>query len=208
MQDTLYMNLPKSIQVTKPDVTIGDVAKFECTNQTILNKLKPVKLVTMPYNGQTRVVISALWIIQKVHEICPNVDVTAMGEANVVVKLASAKHKHPVWMWTKVVLVCLILFFGGAFAIMSFNNDVAVEKLFYDFYGQVTGSESDGFTPLEWAYSIGIFLGIMTFYNHFGKKNVSKDPTPIEVEVRQYENDITTTLTDGVNEEGAHLDVD
>ncbi|WP_455055389.1 hypothetical protein [Merdimonas faecis] len=34
----------------------------------------------------------------------------------------------------------------------------------------------------------------MVFFNHFGKSKVSVDPTPLEVEMRLYENDIQTTL--------------
>ena len=51
-------------------------------------------------------------------------------------------------------------------------------------------------------------MGIIVFYNHFGGKRITKDPTPMEVQMRQYENDVNTTLVDGCNREETSIDVD
>ena len=77
---------------------------------------------------------------------------------------------------------------------MAFNNDVDVTKLFSQMYELVTGQRTDGFTILEITYSIGLTAGILIFFNHFGKKRFTVDPTPMEVQMRLYENDIQTTL--------------
>lgn len=208
MSDILYLKLPKCVQVENESVTLGDLAKMECTDSHIVNKLKTLKVAQIPGGTQTRIVISVMMLVKKIHSIYPALEVTPLGEVDVVAELKSDKHNHPVLQWLKVVSICLILFFGSAFAIMSFNNDVSIEKLFSSLYSQITGTESSGFGPIEWMYSIGIFLGILIFYNHFGGKKVSKDPTPIEVEVRLYEDDINTTLIEGVNRRSEHLDVD
>lgn len=94
----------------------------------------------------------------------------------------------------KIVFVVLISFFGAAFSAMAFNNDVDTVTMFGQIYQLVTGRTSDGFTILEITYSIGLIVGILIFFNHFGKSKVSVDPTPLEVEMRLYENDIQTTL--------------
>ena len=99
------------------------------------------------------------------------------------------------------------MFFGAAFAIMTFNTDVSISKLFSDIYADITGQNNDGFSILEISYSVGLGLGIIIFYNHFGKRRLSKDPTPIELEMRSYETDIETALVDGVNKKGEHIDV-
>lgn len=79
--------------------------------------------------------------------------------------------------------------------------------MFGQIYELVTGTESDGFTVLEFTYSIGISIGILTFFNHFGKKRFSVDPTPIEVEMRLYENDLQTTLIENISRKEQELDV-
>lgn len=75
-------------------------------------------------------------------------------------------------------------------------------------YELVTGQESNGFTVMEIMYSVGIAVGIIVFYNHFGGKRITKDPTPIEVQMRLYEDDVNTTLVEGCNRKETSIDVD
>ena len=77
---------------------------------------------------------------------------------------------------------------------MTFNNDVDIPKLFAQIYQQFTGTPSSGFTVMEFSYSIGLGLGILLFFNHFGGRKITADPTPLEVEMRTYEDEIDTTL--------------
>ena len=76
--------------------------------------------------------------------------------------------------------------------------DVDVEKLFQQIYFQVTGQNSSGFTPLEIAYSAGLGLGILFFFNHFGHRKITADPTPMQVQMRKYEDDVNTTITENI----------
>ena len=77
---------------------------------------------------------------------------------------------------------------------MSFNNDVNLTGMFSQIYELLTGRSSDGFTILELTYSIGLAAGILIFFNHFGRKKFSVDPTPMEVEMRSYEDQVDTTI--------------
>lgn len=78
---------------------------------------------------------------------------------------------------------------------MTFNNDVDIDgspqpvlhSLFH-------GKSSSGFTILEISYSIGIGLGVLIFFNHFGHLKLSDDPTPMQVQMRTYEDDVNRTL--------------
>ena len=60
---------------------------------------------------------------------------------------------------------------------------------------------------MELCYSVGLGVGILLFYNHFGLKRLSKDPTPIEVEMRKYETDVNQVLIEGHNRQDGKLDV-
>ena len=87
-----------------------------------------------------------------------------------------------------------VSFFGAAFSIMTFNNDVDLGSLFDQFYTLVMGKSSNGFTILEISYSVGIGLGVLLFFNHFGHLKLSDDPTPMQVQMRTYEDDVNQTL--------------
>jgi len=88
----------------------------------------------------------------------------------------------------------LLAFFGAAFSIMAFNNDVGITTLFGQLYEIFTGETSNGFTLLEISYSIGVGLGILIFFHNFARKKNASDTTPLEVEMRTYEDDIDTTM--------------
>lgn len=90
---------------------------------------------------------------------------------------------------------------------MSFNNDVSVEGMFEKICKLVAGDKNTGKSLMELCYSVGLGVGILVFYNHFGLKRLSKDPTPIEVEMRKYETDVNQTLIEGHNRQDGKLDV-
>ena len=69
------------------------------------------------------------------------------------------------------------------------------------------GRESNGFTELEISYCIGLAIGILVFFNHFGKKKITPDPTPIEVQLRKYEQDVDDTYIENSGRGGTEIDV-
>ena len=93
---------------------------------------------------------------------------------------------------------------GAAFAIMTFNNDASVTDVFREIYRMVLGHEGQGFSVLELSYSVGLALGVILFFNHFCAWKVNTDPTPLEVEMRLYEDNISKTViqNDGRKESG------
>ena len=82
---------------------------------------------------------------------------------------------------------------------MTFNNDVDVGNLFADIYTQVTGQVSSHFTILEITYSVGIGLGVLFFFNHFGHMEITADPTPMQIQMRLYEDDVNTTIIEDID---------
>ena len=77
---------------------------------------------------------------------------------------------------------------------MTFNNDANVTDVFAKLYEMVIGTRADGPTILEASYSVGLAVGIMLFFNHFASWKITVDPTPIEVEMRLYEENLNKTL--------------
>ena len=151
--------------------------------------------------------ISILKIIACIHEKYPGLEVQNLGEMDLIVTYEMQKTPSKWVHVAKTILVVLITFFGAAFSMMAFNNDVDVDKLFGSIYYWMTGKQSSGFTILEVSYSAGITIGILVFFNHFGKRRFSVDPTPMEVQMRLYENDIQTTLIEDAARKEEELDV-
>ncbi len=100
----------------------------------------------------------------------------------------------------------LISFFGTAFTIMAFHNDIGIHDVFGRLYELIMGQTSNGFTTLEVTYSLGLAVGITLFFNHIGGRRITTDPTPIEVEMRVYEKDVDDTLIETADREGKTID--
>lgn len=195
------------MEVTKTDVTLGDIVTLECSNKAMIPKLNVLKILKIPENGRHRYVISILKIIACIHEKYPGVDIQNMGETDIIVTYEEQKTSGAAMHIVKTIFVALLTFAGSAFAIMAFNNDASVSDLFSQMYEFVMGSKTDGFSIMEVSYSVGITIGILVFFNHFGKRRFTVDPTPLEVQMRVYENDIQTTLVENASRKGAELDV-
>lgn len=194
MSDILYIQTEKNVEVHSPEVYIGDVASLSCNNLAVLNRNKVRKLFRIPDDKPGRYVISAMEIVNLIQKNETSVDVTHIGEANFILTYEKQKHAHKIYSWMKTIAVSVITFFGGAFSIMTFNTDVDTAGLFAKVYEQITGRVSDGKTILELTYSIGIGIGVVFFFNHFGGRKITEDPTPMEVEMRVYEDDVNKTL--------------
>jgi stage V sporulation protein AA len=208
--ETVYIKADRDIEVTKPDVTLGDVLTLECSNPAVVSRIKAIKLLKFHHvddKHQNRTAVSILKVIQCIHECYPNIEVQNMGETDFIVTYEEQQTAGGAVHYAKAVIVVIISFLGAAFSIMAFNNDVDTTKMFAQIYELLTGRQSDGFTILELTYSIGLIIGILTFFNHFGKKKFTVDPTPMEVEMRLYENDIQTTLIETYSRKEKELDV-
>jgi stage V sporulation protein AA len=51
-------------------------------------------------------------------------------------------------------------------------------------------------------------IGVILFFNHIGKHKLSMDPTPIEVQMRLYEDEVSTTLIQNASRKEAGVDPD
>lgn len=197
--DTLYLNIDQNVEVHDTTVYLKDIAQLDCSNKSMENRIRALKFPDAVKERPGRYVHSVMEIIALIHQDFPSLEVNNIGEPEFIVTLQKKK-QHGVFVdWLKTAFVCFLVFFGAAFSIMTFNNDVSITSLFSQLFEQFTGRTSDGFTILELSYSIGVGLGILVFFNHFAGKKLTADPTPLEVQMRKYEDDINKTLLEASN---------
>lgn len=198
MNAVLYMQIDANIQIKHPHIYLQDIARLSCSDSKILNRLRVMPVINLKPDAPGRYVMSVMDLVDKIQQKEPDLTVTPLGETDFILTYEKPGSQNLIFRWLKITLVCLITFFGAAFSIMTFNADVDVEKLFQQIYFQVTGQNSSGFTPLEIAYSAGLGLGILFFFNHFGHRKITADPTPMQVQMRKYEDDVNTTITENI----------
>ena len=206
-QTTVYIKCDRNVEVQSSDVFMSDIGSLRCADSTASAKLKAVKVHHFGKNSPKRMVLSTLKIVELMEEACPGITVQIVGEADVLIEWVSVDKHKSLQQWSKVVLVCLVSFFGTAFTIMAYHNDVGVNEVFSEFYRMVMNREPQGLNVLEISYSIGLAAGIIVFFNHIGGRRITKDPTPIEVAMRNYETDVDKTVIETAGREGKEKDV-
>ncbi len=202
----IYLKLDKCVKVKEKDVFLKDVATLYCPDDVMLAKARSTKVYTFKEEGPHRKCISSLVIIHMLSDLSQAVSVQSVGETDVLIEYDAGKKANPFLQKMKIAMVALVSFFGTAFTIMAFHNDIGIEDLFSGIYEQVMGEPSGGLGVLEFSYSIGLAIGITLFFNHIGSKRLTVDPTPIEVEMKMYEDDIDTALMENAKREGESLE--
>lgn len=194
MSDTLYIQTDENMEVHHPHVYLQDIVKLSCSNSKILNRLRVLPVASLDPKRPGRYVLSAMDLIREIQKKEPDLEITHIGEPSFIITYQTKPNTSTAWCWCKVIFVCLASFFGAAFSIMTFNNDVDVPALFRQIATQVTGQDGSSFPALAISYSVGIGLGALFFFNHFGHIKLTDDPTPMQVQMRLYENDVNTTI--------------
>lgn len=206
--DTVYIKISQIKEIYEQDVFLKDIADVHCKNKAVEAKVKAVKVTSFADGKKKASYIGSIMdLMEKLEGTGANVQVDNIGETDFVVMYKPPGHGSRIFQWIKTLFVSAVAFFGAAFAIMTFNNDASVTDVFANIYSLIMGTESDGFTVLEISYSVGLSLGILIFFNHFASWKITVDPTPIEVEMRLYEDNLNKTLIQDHERKESGIDV-
>ena len=202
----VYLKCSLNVEVQCEDVFLKDVASVECEDAAVLARCRAMKVYRF-HGEQKRTVISSLKLIQLICRECPGVLVQSVGESDVLIEKVKVDKKNGFKVWSKIVVVSLVCFFGTASTLVAYNSDVAVRDIFEEVYEVFMDKPPGPVNVLELTYSIGLALGITLFYNHIGRRRITSDPTPIEVSMRNYERDVNQALIETADREGLEEDV-
>lgn len=202
----LYLKAEQNAEVMQAQVCVKDIASVYCSDRSITSKVKALKIYQFQEEKRKRQVISILRVIELIEKECPAVTVESVGENATLIELVNVSRHKTMAQTVRLIFVMLISFFGTGFTIMAFHNDISINRLFSRVYEQVMGYTPQGYTILEITYSLGLAVGIIIFFNHIGGRRLTKDPTPIEVEMRVYETDVNKALIETADREGKTID--
>ena len=198
----VYIKLPQNAQVVNRKILLQDVAEIYTADAEMGKKIGDIILYTVGGDKNQKLIFSVMKVIHLIQKEFPGIEVENIGESDFVVEYKMPLTPKKAMEYTKLVLLSLIVFIGAAFTIMTFNTDVSVGEVFDNLYYLVTGVKKEGGSILEVAYSIGILAGILGFYNHFKGQKLHDDPTPIHIEMRNYEEEMNKAIIKDADWEG------
>ncbi len=196
----IYIKPNEKITVTSRKIVylkeIGEIWIPEQSTACIENLV----VFEIPENIEKTYLISVMDIIKAITLKLPDATVNNVGEMDILVEYQQKqKAINKLWLYTKITAIAIILFSGASTSIMSFHSDAQIPKIFQNYYYIFFGEYNDMPLILAIPYTIGLGVGIILFFNHFSKIYVTKDPTPIEIEMTTYEKETNTSIIDALN---------
>ena len=205
MYETIYIKVPECIEVSKAKVAFSDFLTIYCPDKKIENAIKSMHFFTFTNTGQ--IVVSILKIIEMIKDKYPDIKIDNLGEQDFIIEYSVPDRHEKLKEAVSTFFICLVAFFGGGYAIMSYNTDIGAKELFVYLSMLFLGNAKQGVTILSLCYSIGLTFGMILFFNHIGNRKLTKDPTPLEIQMRLYEKDISTTVIKDISRRGESIDV-
>jgi len=204
----VYLKAEQSVCINHRKLRIKDLAKIYCSNPEMTKTIENIRLFTFPNEKSSRETISILKIIQEIKAIYKDAEIYNLGEQDILVYYKMPEKKNKLKEKLKVGAICLTVFFGSGISIMGYNNDVDLEKVFAKIYLTTMGTEAPVMNFMYAFYAVGLFIGMIVFFNHASRKRLSDEPTPVEVQMRMYEKNVNSALITGSGRKEEELDVD
>lgn len=184
--EMVYLRLRQKVRVS-PDavLTIGDIAQL-LGDEELCNTLGRTIIHRIKKEDKNLVVIDVMKVIKAIQRI-NDLEVQIVGPTQTIIEVQISKKKlAPVYF----VLIWFLLFIGAALAIMNFHEDVSMRQVHQQIYKIVTGIDNPKPLLLQIPYSLGLGIGMVLFFNHLFKKRFNEEPSPLEVEMFNYQQDL------------------
>ncbi|WP_244322198.1 stage V sporulation protein AA [Bacillus luti] len=165
------------------EVKLGDVAQL-AGDAFVVEALQNEIVYKITAHDKTHVVIDVMKIIEIIRRKAAHIQINLLGSGQTLVEIIYEKKKvHPVFFG----LVWLLLFIGAALAIIYFHEDVSMQQVHQRLYYMITGEFKEQPLLFQVPYSVGLGLGMVLFFNHVFQKRINEEPSPLEVEMFQYQ---------------------
>ena len=202
---TVYIKPELSCIVSNKRVTLGEICDVYAQDVALAKEIRKIEILHLEKTEKQKIAMSVIYLVQKISDVKKDVTVVNVGEGDFLIEYQPPVPKKKWKGQLKVALVSVIVFFGSAFTIMTFNEDANVAEVFTRIYQVVAGMDQ-GNGWLEISYCIGMPLGILLFFNHFSSAKLSADPTPLQIQMRQYEQQENVTIIENEARGGKRIE--
>lgn len=193
--NSVYISASDCVLVPRHVVLLKDILIIQASDPKMINQIGNIHIYTFQKETPGEIIISIMTVIDLILQNFPDLDIVNIGETNLIVKF------EPKSKWEKIkeifftLFLCFVAFIGGGYTIMAYNTDIGAKELFNYLSMLFLGDSQKGTFCLSITYAIGLTFGLILFFNHLGNKKITKEPTPLEVQMRLYERDVYTTIT-------------
>jgi len=198
VENTIYIRMRHRLQVRPHDsIKLQDVAQI-IAEDSLLEKVKDCIVYNVSEKDQNIIILDVMKVIPILTNVVEQINIEIVGQTQTIVEVVYKKIGVSIPLF---ILIWLLLFFGAALAIMNFHEDVSMQAVHQRIYKIITGKENVKPLLLQIPYSIGLGVGMILFFNHVFKKRLNEEPSPLEVEMFNYQQDLDRYVIINENEE-------
>ncbi|MBM7693177.1 stage V sporulation protein AA [Peribacillus deserti] len=187
MENILYIKMRHRVEVeNKKEIKVEDIAIL-VGPEPLIREVESVVIYHIIPEDQNLVILDSAKLIKAILNSKPNVEIQLIGLSQTIIEVIIKRRTHSLGLF---IIVWVLLFVGAAMAIMNFHEDVSMQEVHQKLYRLITGKNISKPLIMQIPYSIGLGLGMILFFNHFFKKKFNDEPSPLEVEIFNYQQDL------------------
>ncbi|WP_141433420.1 stage V sporulation protein AA [Bacillus sp. 03113] len=198
MENTIYLRMRHRIQVRPHDkVFLNDVAQI-IAEESMDKELNKLFIYQVSDQDQNIIIIDVTRVIKEILKLDRTINIQTLGPMQTIVEVVYKKKGAALPLF---LLIWFLLFIGAALAIMNFHEDVSMQAVQQRIYTIITGKVEKKPLLFQIPYSLGLGLGMIIFFNHVFKKRLNEEPSPLEVEMFNYQQDLDQYVIMNENKE-------
>ncbi|HET7578445.1 MAG TPA: stage V sporulation protein AA [Bacillales bacterium] len=186
-QEIVYLRMRHRVLVQPNQlIRLGQLVRV-VAGSDLKQALEELPLHQVKKSDRNYIVFDAMEMIRAIKASFSGLDIQVIGPAQTIVEVKYPKKTlAPVYFCG----VWVLLFIGAALAIMNFHEDVSMQAVQQKIYKIVTGHENPKPLIMQIPYSFGLGVGMILFFNHLFRKRLNEEPSPLEVEMFNYQQDL------------------
>ena len=202
--ELVYVRMRNRVHVRQEqELFVKDVARIIGPDD-IVKTLEQTKLLKVSRADNNIIIIDLIHMIQCIRNVDPTIEVQTLGPAQTIIEVIYEKRRFSILSF---LAVWFLLFIGAGITIMNFHVDVSMQEVHQKLFKIITGREDTKPLLIQIPYSLGLGLGMILFFNQFFKKRFNEEPSPLEVEIFNYQQDLDQYVIMKENKESVrHLD--
>ena len=190
--DIVYLRLKKNIEVLGlQTIKLRDIAFISATKE-LKKKLEQMVIYRISEEDHNIIVIDSFLVIDYLTKQFNNSEFQLIGPTETIIRMKDSNKKPVIIV---VAFVWILLFIGTAMTIMNFHYDVSMQEVHQKLHFMITGEENEFPLWIQIPYSFGLGLGMLLFFNHWFKKKFNEEPSPLEIELFNYQQDINNYVS-------------
>lgn len=186
-QPIVYIRMKRKMQAEQRQwITLQDVAHIS-SSLPWQAELETIRLYQVTKQDDMYKVLDSIHIIQLLQRNYPHLEFQMTGSPETIVKVLEPKKK---FIYVRLLIAWIILFVGTAMTIINFHYDVSMQEVQQKLHFLLTGNWVAHPLWLQIPYSMGLGLGMILFLNHWFRKKINEEPSPLDIELFTYQRDI------------------